>query len=468
MFGYHQKYPYKISMESERCPAEIALVHRSRVAAPTLHALGSSASIHGARSVALEQIATTPADMPPPHILVVDDEQFIREEIVEYLQIRGLNAQAVSNGHDALTCLRADRSVTVVLSDIRMPEMDGLTLAACALAIAGEEHAIEVALLTGHATVGDAAAATRLRAIDFLEKPLALAELKTAVMRAHRSAAARRALWREMRALENARIDAQRAIDTLVTDREQLREQLTRSPAVHGQPRRDTFMAVMNHELRTPLVPIIGLAELIEDGPETLSAKQVKDFAREIRLGGLRLERALSRITEFANLVSDDTPFNRAPCRPDRILQAVRQSSAARLNERRQTLTLDVRTRSALNANSDRLQRLLDELIDNASRFSPVASAIVVTVRDDGEGIAFSVADRGSGMTRAETDQAVNAFHQIDMSLARRFDGLGIGLPMAMRIAQRIGGRLEIESEPGNGTTVTVHLPPHSVLSAEP
>ena len=139
-----------------------------------------------------------------------------------------------------------------------------------------------------------------------------------------------------------------------------------------------------------------------------------------------------------------------------------------RPHERRQTLRVDVLTQRALFTSSDRLQRLLDELIDNASRFSPEASTIVLSLRDDGDGVAFSVSDSGPGMTKAETDLAMNAFHQIDMSLARRFDGLGIGLPMAMRIAQRIGGRLEIESEPGTGTTVTLRLDADSVLINTP
>ena len=405
---------------------------------------------------------------PRPHILVVDDEPIIREEIVEYLQLRGVRARSAANGHDALACLKADPSITVVLSDIRMPDMDGLTLAASAIAIAGEEHAIEVALLTGHATVEDAAAAARLRAIDFLEKPAALADIKTALMRAHLSAAARRSSWRGVQALAAEHTKAQRAIDSLVSDRDQLRQQLLRSTEPHVNPRRDTFMAVMNHELRTPLVPIIGLAELIEVASGTLSARQITEYAREIRLGGQRLERALSRITEFANLVSGDTPFNRAPCRPDRAMQSVGRLSAARLSERRQTLRVDVLTQRALFTSSDRLQRLLDELIDNASRFSPEASTIVLSLRDDDDGVAFSVSDSGPGMTKAETDLAMNAFHQIDMSLARRFDGLGIGLPMAMRIAQRIGGRLEIESEPGTGTTVTLRLDADSVLINTP
>ncbi|MDR3529179.1 MAG: response regulator, partial [Rhodopila sp.] len=137
-----------------------------------------------------------------PYVLVVDDEPVLREEIVEYLQARGFEADAVSNGRDALDRLRADSSVTVMLSDIRMPEMDGLALAEAAIAQSGEEHAIEVVMLTGHATVNDAAAAARLRAIDFLLKPLEFATLKSALQRAHDSARTRRAKWQEVRALD--------------------------------------------------------------------------------------------------------------------------------------------------------------------------------------------------------------------------------------------------------------------------
>jgi CheY-like chemotaxis protein len=216
---------------------------------------------------------------PAPYVLVVDDEPIIREEIVEYLQLRGVRALSVANGHDALTCLKADPSITVILSDIRMPDMDGLTLAASAIAIAGEEHAIEVALLTGHATVDDAAAAARLRAIDFLEKPAPLADIKSALMRAHLSAAERRTKWRGVQALEAESTKARRAIDSLLSDRDRLRQQLLRSAEPHASPQRDTFMAVMNHELRTPLVPIIGLAELIEVASGTLSVRQITESA---------------------------------------------------------------------------------------------------------------------------------------------------------------------------------------------
>ena len=394
------------------------------------------------------------------YVLVVDDEPAIREEIIEYLAARGFLTQSASNGDDALQQLAANPRLTVLLSDIRMPKMNGVALAEQVVALASEEHALEIVMLTGHATIRDAAAATRLGAIDFLEKPIELADLRIAVQRAHDAAMARRTRWQRLQSLQSTKTAAQAEIVSLRT----IIEQLRKSDSLG----RDTFMAVMNHELRTPLVPIIGLAELIEQSAERLQPAQLRIYAREIRTGGQRLERALSRVTEFTGLMSGQAQFPVAPCRPDRIVQAVADGRAADLAERNMTLSLAVNTTRALNSNATKIQRVLEELIDNASRFSGVGSTIQLAVDDERDGVAFSVTDTGTGMTNAEIELAMGSFRQIDMSLARRVEGFGIGLPMASRIAEGLGGSLSIESQPGVRTTVTLHLPAQSVLAVRP
>ena len=197
------------------------------------------------------------------HVLVVDDEPIIREEIAEFLQMQGIRAEAVANGEAALQQLDADPSIDVMLSDIRMPGMDGLTLARTAIDRRGEQHAIEVVMLTGHATVNDAAASARLRAIDFLVKPLSLTTLKATLQHAHASARNRREKWQESRALEAVYGNTVKQVGDLQSLVTELREALT-EPGHRDDGGRNAFMALVNHELRTPLVPIIGFAELIE------------------------------------------------------------------------------------------------------------------------------------------------------------------------------------------------------------
>jgi len=396
-----------------------------------------------------------------PHVLVVDDEPVIREEIIEFLHMQGLRAEAVCDGEAALQHLDADPSIDVMLSDIRMPGMDGLTLARTAIDRRGEQHAIEVVMLTGHATVNDAAASARLRAIDFLVKPLSFTTLKATLLHAHESARNRREKWQQSRALEAIYGDTVKQVGDLQSLVTELREALT-EPHHADDGGRNAFLSVLNHELRTPLVPIIGLAELIEVESDTIDPKELKSLAHEIRLGGERLERAMSRISTLADLIAGRASAHIAACRPDRIVQTMQRLFATRLAERGQTLKTETETARTIATDSARLQQVLAELLDNASRFSPPDAVIALSVADDANGVTFRIADTGPGMTSNEVELAGRAFQQIDMSTTRRVDGLGIGLPIAMRLAALIGATLTIASEPGSGTIVSLHLPADS------
>ena len=217
--------------------------------------------------------------------------------------MQGIRTEAVSNGETALRRLDADPSIDVMLSDIRMPGMDGLTLAKTAIDRRGEEHALEVVMLTGHATVNDAAASARLRAIDFMVKPLSLTTLKATLLHAHESARKRREKWQRSRALEAVYDETVKQVGDLQSLVTELREALAEPrPADDGG--RSAFLAVVNHELRTPLVPIIGLAEMIEAELDSIAPAELRSLVHEIRLGGERLERSMSRITSLADLIA--------------------------------------------------------------------------------------------------------------------------------------------------------------------
>ena len=96
----------------------------------------------------------------------------------------------------------------------------------------------------------------------------------------------------------------------------------------------------------------------------------------------------------------------------------------------------------------------------NAVAATPPGGRVDLAARAEGPGcVAFAIHDRGHGMTVEELDVAKLPFRQRDMSLTRRGDGLGLGLPLANRVAERLGGRLEIESAPGAGTTARIVRP---------
>jgi two-component system response regulator MprA len=124
-------------------------------------------------------------------ILVVDDEPFVAEELAEGLMLRGYDVTTANSAAAALAVLAGAPGIRVMVTDIRMPGTDGLSLARAVLASRPETSPIEVVLITGHASAEDAAAGRAAGAIAFIRKPFLLAEIEAAVARALARAAER-------------------------------------------------------------------------------------------------------------------------------------------------------------------------------------------------------------------------------------------------------------------------------------
>jgi signal transduction histidine kinase len=380
--------------------------------------------------------------MSVPHILIVDDEADLADEILDYMTNRHLNAQAVTSAQDALHKLDADQSISVLLSDIRMPGLNGLDLANAALSRRTDEHPLEVVILTGHGTVDDAAKAVRAGAIDFLQKPVGLATLEQAVRRAGAVAEERRHQWQELRTL-----------------RAQSNGVELREPHTTANDNSEALLTLLNHELRTPLGPIVGMADIIEHHLEALSPDQIRAFAADIGSGGKRLERAIRRISELTALVAGTMPVKLSPCPVSTIVDAAEQACSQGLTDRVQRLTISQDPNVVCITDRRLLSAAIAELINNAGRHSADGSAIALNATVSGDRISFAVSDKGRGMAPDEIDQALRIFQQIDMSSKRQVDGLGIGLYIAHRTATLLGGMLTIASTPGRGTVATLRIP---------
>ncbi len=397
----------------------------------------------------------------PPKVLVVDDEPVLAEEIVEYLRAQGFLAEAVADGHAALARLRENPDVTVMLSDIRMPGMDGLILAARAMDERSEAQAVEVVMLTGHASLDDAITAMRSRTIDFLRKPVQLSALRAALLRAHEAASARRARAREADTVRQARDDMRAELDRLRESGDALRQQVSRQlegAELSDRSRRE-FLSVVNHELRTPLVPIIGFAEMIEKHPEDLSQADLRAYAGAIREAGERLQQITGNILDMTALETGTAERHAAMEDAGAVLAALVGAWRQRAEARGQHLATVQDPLPVLRTDRARLIQALDQIIDNAIRFAPPQSEIEISAHATPGGIAFGVHDHGPGMTEEQIALALRPFRQLDMSMGRRHGGIGLGLTLAARLAAWLGGRLEVRSAPGLGTEVVITLP---------
>lgn len=222
-----------------------------------------------------------------------------------------------------------------------------------------------------------------------------------------------------------------------------------------------TFLATVNHELRTPLTAILGFSELIRHAEVGTIDPRYRDYAHNINASGQRL---LDLLTDILDLALIEAGLL--------VLTAERVIAADMIDECRhlmlhQATAADIEIVIEVPAylppvrvDPIRFRQILLNLLSNAVKFSPRGGKVTVraAVRPDGD-IELSVTDTGIGMTHDEILVALSPFQQVDGSWSRRYQGLGIGLPLAKRLLDLHGGELLIASEPGAGTTITVILP---------
>ena len=243
---------------------------------------------------------------------------------------------------------------------------------------------------------------------------------------------------------------------------EQAEKELERTQAVLQDALRvkTEFMNNVTHELRTPLNSVLGFTELLRDEvPGPLNAQQAA-FAADILAAGRRLLALVEGILEMSRLDMAGTAFNRAPVEVGAMLEegvAARRKAAEACGL---SLRLDVAADvGSAELDSKALRRMLDALLDNAIKFNREGGTVAVRARRDEDWLDIAVADTGIGIAREDLAKLFKPLTQLDAGLARRRGGVGLGLALARRLAELHGGTIEVESEPGKGSTFTLRLP---------
>jgi len=225
------------------------------------------------------------------------------------------------------------------------------------------------------------------------------------------------------------------------------------------------FLANMSHELRTPLNAIIGFSTMLSDGMHgPLSDKHI-EYADLIGSSGHHLLAIISDILDLAKADADKLELNeevvdigevvRLGCEMVRDMAARSQVEfAAKIEERLPQIFGD----------PAKLTQILVNLLTNAVKFTkPGGRVRLIAARLRGQGMTFRVEDTGIGMSPDQIPIALEPFGQIDTGFARKYGGVGLGLPLTKRLVELHGGTIKIESAPGEGTDVIVILPEERV-----
>jgi signal transduction histidine kinase len=225
---------------------------------------------------------------------------------------------------------------------------------------------------------------------------------------------------------------------------------------------KDEFLAAMSHELRTPLNVILGMSEGLQDeiyGP--LGAPQRRPL-RAIDQNGRHLLSLITDILDVANIGAGRLrlAIGQVPVEP--VCEASLQSIAAEAQKKRLTITTSFdSTVVVVRADGQRLRQILDNLLSNAAKFTPDGGAIGLEVQGDAEreSVHFIVWDTGVGIPEEDVKRLFQPFAQLDGSLARQYEGTGLGLALVHRLTEMHGGGILVESEVGKGSRFTISLP---------
>jgi two-component system phosphate regulon sensor histidine kinase PhoR len=222
--------------------------------------------------------------------------------------------------------------------------------------------------------------------------------------------------------------------------------------------RRD-FVANASHELRTPLTSIRGFVEALEDGALG-EPENAQRFLGKIRTHADRMATLVEDLLELSRLESGDREPEWETVRPAEVAGGVAASFAALATRKGISLRHVDRGVPEVRTDPERLRRILENLVDNAVKYTPDGGRVEVATSAGPDGSArIEVADDGPGIAAEHLSRVFERFYRVDKARSRELGGTGLGLSIVRHLAESVGASVSVESEPGRGSRFTVSLP---------
>ena len=364
----------------------------------------------------------------PPTILIVDDDATQRFLSREALEARGYRVEESERGDDGFVHAKSLKP-NLVLIDVMMPGLNGYELCEAIRRTPPIERT-PVILVTALEDLDSIEHGFQAGANDFLVKPITWALLGYRVQFALRAAE----MERDMRIAKEDVELASRAKSILLSN--------------------------MSHELRTPLNAIIGFSEFLREQNKNSSDMNTQEYLDYIYTSGKRLLATINDVIDMANLESGRLELSEDRVDIPRMVAGLVKRFAPAAEEK--SLMIDVSgcaSAPTVLGDPEMLKRVVGNLLSNAIKFSEQGSVFISAAIENGDTVRISVRDAGRGMSQREIASILEPFRQVDQSLSRDYEGIGLGVPIARAMMELHGGRLEYSSSSGQGTVASAVFP---------
>jgi signal transduction histidine kinase len=352
-------------------------------------------------------------------ILIVDDEAMIRDLCMRALHdYRVLEA---ADGEEALKIFERG-GVDAILTDVMMPKVDGLELLK---RIKEQEPTLVVIIMTGYADKDLILKALKADADDFITKPLNLLQLKSAVDKA----LVKKALKEEIANLRN--------LDRFKTN----------------------FLSLISHKFRTPITSISLFLQNLAAGIYDPSDETARENIGLVYGEACYLGKLVTDLLTFSSVMDSGGPLRLEPCDLNSLLPKLLGASKEWAEKRGISPRCELEPAPELMLDREKFSFALQQVIDNAVKFSRNTGSVCVSLKILGESCQICVQDDGIGIPKEALPKVFEKFYQVDAERTGQIRGFGLGLFYAREFIRMHGGSIGIESEPDVGTRVVISIP---------
>ena len=374
-------------------------------------------------------------------ILIVDDAPENIISLKKVLEVNGFEVDTASSGEEALKKILKNSYVLIIL-DVQMPEMDGFEVAE---AISGYSKAKETAIIFLSAASANVNLITRgysSGGLDYISKPVDMNILLLKVKTFYR-------IYEQSRALNE--------MQTKLLEEIEFRKEAER--------KKDEFISIASHELKTPMTSIKGYIQLLERSLDKEDLETTRVRLHKVQNQVEKLNLLVADLLDISKIESGKLKFNKKYFSFDKILdhiiEVMQQANPEVKFLKKGKITTEIF------GDEMRIEQVIINFITNAIKYAPDSDEVHFTSELRGDEIYFSVKDFGIGMAKEHQQQIFDKFYRVEET-SERFQGLGIGLYICQEIIERHEGKIGVNSEPDEGSEFYFTIPVHPEKDANP